>query len=212
MAKSKQKQGPALPESYVAQVDDLIPYARNARSHTDSQVAKVAASIQEFGFLAPVVTSDSGILAGHCRIEAARRLGMTQVPAVEASHLTKAQQQAYIIADNRIALDAEWNEQMLALELNDIAEADLDMTITGFEHEELQEILNQSLNLDDQESESKHGAGEGGDDNAEFKVSLDPQQKERVLRAIHAAKTEHDLESTADALMVIVDVFERQGE
>ena len=90
-------------------IDKLIPYANNARTHTQEQIAKIAASIKEFGFCNPVlIDKDDGIIAGHGRIEAARKLGLKEVPTITLGHLTDAQRKAYILADNRMALDAGW--------------------------------------------------------------------------------------------------------
>ena len=119
-------------------VDDLIPYARNARTHSPEQVNKLASSIKEFGFLNPVVISeDGGILAGHGRVMAAKKLGLKQVPCVVESHLTEAQKKAYILADNRLALDAGWDEEMLKVELEELDAADFDLGLLGFSTEEL---------------------------------------------------------------------------
>ena len=119
-------------------VDDLIPYARNARTHSPEQVNKLASSIKEFGFLNPVVISnDGGVLAGHGRIMAAKKLGLKQVPCVVESHLTESQKKAYILADNRLALDAGWDEEMLKVELEELDAADFDMGLLGFSSEEL---------------------------------------------------------------------------
>src|SRR5690554_2281006 len=96
-----------LPEYKTVSVSSLIPYARNSRTHSDEQVTKIAASIKEFGFLNPVIIDgENGIIAGHGRIMAAKKLGIESVPVIEASHLTDAQRRAYVIADNRLALDA----------------------------------------------------------------------------------------------------------
>lgn len=104
----------------------LIPYARNARTHSDAQVAQIAASIKEFGFLAPVVVGgDYGIMAGHGRVLAARMLGLESVPCIKADHLTEQQKRAYIIADNRLAETSEWDHEMLAVELADLGDIDL---------------------------------------------------------------------------------------
>jgi len=119
-------------------VESLIPYARNSRTHSDAQVDKIAASIKEFGFLNPVIVDgDSGIVAGHGRILAAKKLGMTDVPAIEASHLSDAQRRAYIIADNRLALDAGWDDEMLRVEFSDLQEAGFDLELTGFTLDEI---------------------------------------------------------------------------
>lgn len=97
-------------------IERLIPYARNARTHSEAQIAKIAASIAEFGFTNPIlVDGDNGIIAGHGRLAAARKLGLREVPVIELAYLTPAQKRAYILADNRLALDAGWDEEMLAL-------------------------------------------------------------------------------------------------
>lgn len=129
-------------------VDDLIPYARNARTHSPEQIQKLMGSIKEFGFLNPVVISeDGGILAGHGRILAAQKMGIKQVPCVVENHLTEAQKKAYILADNRLALDAGWDEEMLSVELKSLRdEYDFDLEMLGFSDEELKNL---DISLDD---------------------------------------------------------------
>lgn len=123
-------------------VDELIPYARNPRTHSDEQIAKIAASIAEFGWTQPIlVDGKNGIIAGHGRLLAARKLGLTEVPVIELGHLTPAQKRAYIIADNRLALEAGWDEEMLALELAELSEAGYDLSLTGFDDEEIEKLL-----------------------------------------------------------------------
>lgn len=123
-------------------VDALIPYARNSRTHSQEQVAQVAASIREFGFTNPVlVDSSGGIIAGHGRVMAARLLGMQSVPCLRLSHLTEAQKRAYVIADNKLAINAGWDNELLALELRDLAEMDFEMELTGFSEDEIGELL-----------------------------------------------------------------------
>lgn len=130
-----------LPDYKTASVSSLIPYARNSRTHSDEQVGKIAASIKEFGFLNPVIIDgENGIIAGHGRILAAQKLGLVTVPVIEASHLTDAQRRAYIIADNRLALDAGWDEEMLAVEFADLDAMDFDLSLTGFTLDEIAEI------------------------------------------------------------------------
>ena len=120
------------------QVDDLIPYARNARTHSDQQVAEIAASIREFGWTNPIlVDGDNGITAGHGRVLAARKLGLESVPVIELSHLTPIQRQAYILADNKLALNAGWDDELLALELADLADVGFDVDLTGFSEDEI---------------------------------------------------------------------------
>ncbi len=124
------------------QVETLIPYARNPRTHNDAQIAKIAASIAEFGWTTPIlIDADHGIIAGHGRLAAARKLGLADVPVIELTHLSPAQKRAYVIADNRLALDAGWDEELLALELADLTEAGFDLALTGFDDAELQSLL-----------------------------------------------------------------------
>jgi len=121
---------------------DLIPYARNSRTHSDAQVAKIAASIKEFGFLNPVITDgQNGIIAGHGRVLAAQKLKLTEVPCIEAAHLSEAQKRAYVIADNRMALDAGWDIDMLKIELKDLFDFNFDLDLTGFNQDELDKFL-----------------------------------------------------------------------
>jgi len=125
-----------------AKVDRLIPCARNSRTHSDAQVAQIAASIKEFGFLNPIIIDgDNGIIAGHGRVLAARKLGLIEVPVVEAAHLSDTQKRAYIIADNKLALNAGWDNELLALELGELGDAGFDLDLTGFELNEINALL-----------------------------------------------------------------------
>lgn len=123
-------------------VDTLVPYARNSRTHSPEQVAQVAASIREFGFTNPVlIDAEGGIIAGHGRVMAARSIGLEEVPCIRLSHLSEAQRRAYVIADNKLALNAGWDEDLLALELKELGEMDFDMRLTGFAGDEIDELL-----------------------------------------------------------------------
>lgn len=136
---SDQRQAGNFPAYKTVPVADLIPYARNSRTHSDAQVAKIAASIREFGFLNPIIVDGAnGIVAGHGRVLAAQKLGLATLPCIEASHLTEAQKRAYVIADNRLALDAEWDVDMLKVELADLESVGFDLTLTGFEIGEIE--------------------------------------------------------------------------
>lgn len=120
-------------------VADLIPYARNSRTHSDAQVAQIAASIKEFGWTNPVLLDgDNGIIAGHGRVMAAQKLGETQVPTIELGHMTDTQKRAYIIADNKLALNAGWDDAMLALEIQDLKDVGYDLGLMGFNLDELE--------------------------------------------------------------------------
>lgn len=123
-------------------VSDLLPYARNARTHSDAQVSQLAASIKEFGFNNPVaIDADGMILCGHGRVMAAQKLHMAEVPTVCLSHLSEAQVKAYILADNKLALNAGWDNDMLKVELEDLKDSDFDLNLTGFSDDELKDIL-----------------------------------------------------------------------
>lgn len=120
------------------QVSDLIPYISNSRIHSDEQVAQIAASIKEFGWTNPIlIDGANGIIAGHGRLMAARKLGYTQVPTIELKDLSEAQKKAYIIADNRLALNAGWDNVMLKVELEHLAELGFDLELTGFTLDEI---------------------------------------------------------------------------
>jgi ParB-like chromosome segregation protein Spo0J len=122
---------------------DLIPYARNTRTHSPEQVAQIAGSIREFGFTNPVlIDADNGIIAGHGRVMAAQKLGLAKVPCIRLAHLTETQKRAYIIADNKLALNAGWDEEMLGLELADLREADFDFDVLGFDNFAIEQFLN----------------------------------------------------------------------
>jgi site-specific DNA-methyltransferase (adenine-specific) len=115
-------------------VDQLIPYARNSRTHSKDQVAQIAASIREFGWTNPIlVDGDGTIIAGHGRVMAARKLGETEVPCIELGHLTEAQKRAYVIADNQLALNAGWDAEMLKIEIAELVDADFDLGLLGFD-------------------------------------------------------------------------------
>jgi ParB-like chromosome segregation protein Spo0J len=133
-------------------IQDLIPYARNSRTHNDAQVAQIAASIKEFGWTNPVLLDGTnGIIAGHGRVMAAQKLGETEVPTIELSHMDENQKRAYIIADNKLALNAGWDNEMLALEIDDLKDAGYDLGLTGFNMDE----INALNGIDDDEEDFK---------------------------------------------------------
>jgi len=123
-------------------VSTLIPYARNSRTHSDEQIAQIAASIKEFGWTNPIlIDGDNGIIAGHGRLSAARKLGHEEVPVIELKDLTETQRKAYIIADNRLALNAGWDNEMLTIELNELLADNFALDILGFDSKELAALL-----------------------------------------------------------------------
>lgn len=129
-------------EYFLEDITKLIPYARNARTHDDKQIAQIAASIKEFGFLSPIIVSgDNTILCGHGRFYAAQKLGLSKVPCIKEEYLTETQKRAYIIADNKLSLNAGWDNEMLAVELSELQGADFDVSLTGFDEAEIAELF-----------------------------------------------------------------------
>lgn len=123
-------------------VADLIPFARNSRTHSDEQVAQIAASIREFGWTNPVLIDGSnGIIAGHGRLAAARKLGMAEIPVIVLDHLTDAQKRALVIADNKLALNAGWDAELLSSEIAGLGEDGFDLSLLGFSEDELSGLL-----------------------------------------------------------------------
>jgi ParB-like chromosome segregation protein Spo0J len=123
-------------------IDKLVPYARNARTHSKEQILQLRASLREFGFVNPVIVDkDLNIIAGHGRILAAKEEGVKEVPCVFAEHLSEAQKRAYIIADNRLALNAGWDAEMLSVEISDLQGVDFDISLLGFDDAELNKLL-----------------------------------------------------------------------
>jgi len=133
--------------SEIVPIDKIVPYARNARTHSKEQIAQIRASFREFGVLAPLVVDEQyNLLVGHGRLEAARAEGLTELTCIVAEHLTEAQKRAYIIADNRLALNAGWDAEMLSVEIADLQGADFDISLLGFDDAELNKLMGQ---LDD---------------------------------------------------------------
>lgn len=123
-------------------VDALVPYSRNPRTHSEDQVAQISASIREFGFTNPIlIDGKNGIIAGHGRFAAAKELGLDQVPCIDLSHLTEEQRRALVIADNKIALNGGWNDDLLRLELTELKELGANLELTGFDAMELADIM-----------------------------------------------------------------------
>lgn len=160
--------------------DALIPYVNNSRTHTENQITQIASSIREFGFTNPILLDgDDGIIAGHGRLAAAQKLGLKEVPTIDLSHLTPAQRKTYIIADNKLALNAGWDEELLKLELEDLGDGEL--AFTGFSAEELNLLFNgwnsdieRMSDIDAKDSLSKD----------RIIVKCNPDQKEMVWEAI----------------------------
>ena len=135
-------------------IDELIPYANNARTHSKNQINKLRSSLREFGFINPIlIDKDYNILAGHGRVMAAKEEGIKEVPCVLVEHLTEGQKKAYILADNRLAMDAGWDDELLALELENLKELDFDMDLTGFDAAEIDELFSNIHDKDVQDDD-----------------------------------------------------------
>ena len=167
-------------------IEALIPYARNSRTHSDAQVAQIAASIKEFGFTNPVlIDEEGGIIAGHGRTLAARKLGLEQVPCIRLLNLSEAQKKAYILTDNKLALNAGWDDEMLRVELSELTDLDFDLSLTGFSDDEIK-----ALNFDDDAEAEMPELKDGDKEPFQQKTfTLHDEQAEMVDNAITLART-----------------------
>ena len=130
------------------EVSKLIPYVNNSRTHDDAQVAQLAASIKEFGFRNPILVDGVGIIAGHGRLLAARKLGLDKVPTIDCSDMTETQKKAYIIADNKLALNSGWDTDLLSLEISQLNTDGFNLEVLGFNADELSLFLKGDPNFD----------------------------------------------------------------
>jgi hypothetical protein len=141
---------PNFHPSKLLQLAEIVPYSRNAREHSDAQIGQIAASIREFGFTNPVLVDENSLLiAGHGRLAAARFLGMAQLPAIVIADLSDAQKQALRLADNKLALNASWNDELLRTELADLRDVGFDLALTGFGDDELAGLFDRTVGLTD---------------------------------------------------------------
>ena len=171
----------------------LIPYDKNAREHSPEQVAQIAASIVEFGFLNPIlVDSNDGIVAGHGRLSAAKELALDVVPVVVLDHLTENQKKAYILVDNKLAENATWNEDLLAEEIIKLNLQDFDLNILGWTDEEIKALQEDgwASDIDDVEKNEENLDGIMG----KIVVKLDPDYKDQVVDAINKFAEENNIE------------------
>jgi ParB-like chromosome segregation protein Spo0J len=178
-------------------VASLVPYARNSRTHSPQQVDKIAASIREFGFLNPIIIDgENGIVAGHGRVLAAQKLGLAELPCIEAAHLTEAQRRAYVIADNRLALDAGWDNDLLKVELQDLDAAGFDLTLTGFELGEMADIF---AGVDPNAAEPEQALSENYSRKIEAPIYEITGDKPAVSQLIDRSKTDKLQSEIAEA-------------
>ena len=143
-------------EIVYKKVNDLIPYINNSRTHSEEQVNQIVASINEFGFTNPLLIDEKdNIIAGHGRLLASKKLKMEEVPCIVLTGLTEAQKKAYIIADNKMALNAGWDFNLLSLELENLKELDFDLELTGFSVDEIDGLLNTNEDIEDNDYEEQ---------------------------------------------------------
>lgn len=143
-------------EIVYKKVNDLIPYINNSRTHSEEQVNQIVASINEFGFTNPLLIDEKdNIIAGHGRLMASKKLGMEEVPCIVLEGLTEAQKKAYIIADNKMALNAGWDFNLLSLELENLKELDFDLELTGFSDDEIDGLLSTNKDIEDNDYEEQ---------------------------------------------------------
>lgn len=223
-------------------VERLVPFENNARTHSAEQLEQIAASIRQFGFTAPIlVDGEAGILAGHGRLDAAKALGMAQVPVVVLDHLSPEQRRAYVLADNKLAENAGWDDAKLAAELDELLRGDFDLSSLGFSADDLARLgdglelgefeeLSQGFERAEPEQQPAGlGLGAGGEDDGPddataesgeveerhvFSVNLLWDDREVVLAAVRAMKERRGLEGTPEALVMICREWlddEREG-
>ena len=210
MNKAKKHPAPAASDrlEQIATAE-LIPYARNARTHSEQQVQQIAGSIQEFGFCNPVlIDASNGIISGHGRVMAAQLLKLESVPCLRLSHLTDAQKRAYVLADNRIALSSGWDEEMLANELSDLHADEFDMALLGFDADELGKLLA----FEAEEIEPPVLADGDREPFQQMTFTLHDDQAEAIKRAMEQAKQEGPFDgpnenSNGNALARIAEAY-----
>lgn len=206
-------------------VADLKPYENNARVHDEAQVKQIADSITAFGFNAPVlIDGDGTIIAGHGRVLAAKLLGLETVPAVRLLHLTPDQRRAYILADNKIALNSSWDSDLLTLELDELQGLGIDMELLGFSDDDFtedgdgeQETHESSRPFDTEDTGSEppapaERATKTTDGYVEFALVMEADEKREVMDVINAVKRDHDIDSNAAALMIVVRDYAHRSE
>lgn len=207
-------------------IDHLRPYEGNARVHSEQQIAQIATSIREFGFVNPVlVDNDLTVIAGHGRILAAVQLGMKEVPVVIVGNLSERQRKALTIADNQIALNSTWDIEKLSAELSSLAEANFDLSLVGFNEQELDNLLRDDSSLlpswdqhlfpkDEETSEEKSTPSavrgpRGSDDGyGVFELVMQHENKQRLVNVLHSIRTAKGFDKTEDALMEMVRKYE----
>ena len=186
-------------------VDKLIPYAKNSRTHSEAQIAQIAASIKEFGFRNPILVDGNGVIAGHGRLLAARKLNLKQVPTIDCSDLTEPQKKAYIIADNKLAMNAGWDGELLALEMEELLKGNFNLELLGFTEGELDELLDttpQEAELGLLPDEKLDNFLNG--DTKILRLAYDEQEFESVVNGLQQLQKELQTEDFSTIVMALV--------
>ena len=204
MAGKKKTDNDEISNEYMMRpLADLIPYIGNARTHSDTQVAQIAASIQEFGFTNPVlVDGKDGIIAGHGRVLAARKLKLESVPCVVLSGLTDAQKKAYILADNQLALNSGWDMEVLRVEIGALSDVGFDLGLIGLDFDAL--AIDELFGDDDLGGDDDKPPKKSDDDYSSFEVVMLHTNKLRMIKAIKKMKDERGASSNEEALMMMI--------
>ena len=190
----------------MVNVDSLIPYVNNARKHSYEQISQIAASIKEFGWTNPIlIDGDNGIIAGHGRLQAAIKLSMEQVPAIELKHLSEAQKKALIIADNKLAANAGWDAQMLMLEMEELKTLEYDLDLIGFNLKEIDEIFNKvelpaELGLMPEDKLDNFLNG----DTKILRLAFDEEEFEQAVNCLQELKVKFELEDFSSIVLFLL--------
>lgn len=168
-------------QNVIRLVDELIPYINNSRTHSDEQVTQVASSIKEFGFTNPIlIDEDNGVVAGHGRLLASKKLGIDEVPCIVIDGLTEAQKKAYVIADNKLALNSGWDLDTLTLEIDQLADVNFDLSLLGFDDDELAKMFDEEQEVELKEQEYSET----------FSIIIDCQDEEEQEKIFNRLDTE----------------------
>jgi len=187
-------------------INDLIPYINNSRKHSQEQISQIAASIKEFGWTNPIlIDGDNGIIAGHGRLQAAIKLSMEQVPAIELKHLSEAQKKALIIADNKLAANAGWDAQMLMLEMEELKTLEYDLDLIGFNLKEIDEIFNKvelpaELGLMPEDKLDNFLNG----DTKILRLAFDEEEFEQAVNCLQELKVKFELEDFSSIVLFLL--------
>jgi ParB-like chromosome segregation protein Spo0J len=165
-------------------VDKLIPYAKNSRTHSDQQVAQIAASIKEFGWRNPILVDGFGIIAGHGRLLAAQKLGLDKIPAIDCSDMTASQKKAYIIADNKLALNAGWDNDLLKLEITDLQDENFNIDLLGFDISELNFTAEVDYGILDEEDVSQQLSDMANGVRKAIQIEFEPEHYDEAFELV----------------------------